>query len=213
MGWTSTRPRTPTWWRGATCARRYPAFAARHSIAVRQRHHLPHAYLVVSPGNSHRRTRRINHRAWPGAHWQALLATLPPDLPVVLLGARGDEPLPATADAGARQVLDLVGQTSVAEMVTIIAHAKALVVTDTGTAHVAAAVNTPVVCLIGPTNPAVTGPYATPHNVVHTLSVGVPCSPCHGTDVMRRCTANRCMQQITPKRVRDTLLEAGIVSP
>lgn len=179
--------------------------------AVRRRHALPDAYLAVCPGNSHRRTRRINHRAWPHEHWSALLATLPPELPVVVIGAPGDEPLRAAAQPGARRVIDLAGQTSVADMVTIVAHATGLVVTDTGAAHVAAAVNTPVLCLIGPTNAAVSGPYATPRNVVRTLSVGLPCSPCHDTDAMRQCTANRCMQQITPQRVLHTLQESGII--
>jgi ADP-heptose:LPS heptosyltransferase len=173
---------------------------------------LPDAYLTVSPGNSHRRTRRLNHRAWSSEHWHALIEMLPPDLPVVVIGAKGDEPLSGLAQARSNRIINLAGKTTIAEMITIISHAKGLIVTDTGTAHVAAATATPVFCLHGPTNAAISGPYSTPHNVVHTLSVGLPCSPCHDTPVMRQCRANLCMQQITPQRVMHSLQMAGIIA-
>jgi ADP-heptose:LPS heptosyltransferase len=179
---------------------------------VRARFALPATFLAVSPGNSHRRRHRINHRAWPRGHWVQLLELLPSDLPIVVLGARGEEPLAALVDHLPHRVIDLTGQTSIAELVTIVALARGLVVTDTGPAHVAAAVNTPVVCLIGPTAAAVTGPYATAHNVVRTLSVGLPCAPCHDTPAMRACTVNRCMLQLSPQAVLHALEHSGILS-
>jgi ADP-heptose:LPS heptosyltransferase len=188
-----------------------PTIRGKPFDAVQQQFALPETYLAVSLGNSHRRKRRINHRAWPRSNWAQLIDLLPSDLPVIAIGARGEEPLAAGFQSYPNRIIDLTGHTSIAEMITIIAHAKGLIVTDTGTAHVAAAVNTPVVCLIGPTTGAVTGPYATSRNVVHTLSVGLPCSPCHDTPAMRQCRVNLCMQQITPQKVMHSMRLAGVL--
>jgi ADP-heptose:LPS heptosyltransferase len=226
VGWFFTDPRPEV---GIHCVQMYlsvasPALgvAAREAAVprvygappddVRRRFGLPKRYLVVSPGNSHRHQHRLNHRAWPREQWLQLLALIPPDLPVIVLGAPGDDPLAPVLPADQARVMNLAGRTSVAELTTIIALADALVVTDTGTAHIAAAVNTPVVCLVGPTNPAVTGPYRTSHNVVEVVAMGLACSPCHDTPVMRQCTANRCMQEITPHRVMQSLVRAGVLS-
>jgi ADP-heptose:LPS heptosyltransferase len=179
---------------------------------VRRRFGLPKRYLVVSPGNSHRHQHRLNHRAWPREQWLQLLALIPPDLPVIVLGAPGDDPLAPVLPADQARVMNLAGRTSVAELTTIVGLADGLVVTDTGTAHVAAAVHTPVVCLFGPTNAVVNGPYRTPDNVVKVVSMGLACAPCHDTPAIRQCAANRCMQEITPQRVLHALAEAGVVS-
>ena len=58
-------------------------------------------------------------------------------------------------------------------MVSVVEKSKALIVTDTGTAHIASAVNTTVFCLIGPTPEEQTGPYKTPFNEVHIINAGL----------------------------------------
>ena len=86
-----------------------------------------------------------------------------------------------------------------------------MIVTDTGTAHISSAVNTPVFCLIGPTPHEQTGPYKTPFNEVHIISAGLSCSPCYKTDVMKACKDNICMKNIKPLKVLDLLNEAKIL--
>ena len=66
--------------------------------------------------------------------------------------ARGDGPH-AAASAGDRGV-DLGGATSMPELAEVLAHADCVVVGNTGPAHLAAAVGTPVVSLFAPTVPA-----------------------------------------------------------
>jgi ADP-heptose:LPS heptosyltransferase len=46
---------------------------------------------------------------------------------------------------------------------------------DTGPLHVAAALGTPVVALLGPTEPRRTGPY---RQLEHVLQLNLPCVPC-----------------------------------
>jgi ADP-heptose:LPS heptosyltransferase len=73
-------------------------------------------------------------------------------------------------------VLDLGGATSMAELAEVLAGADAVVVGNTGPAHLAAAVGTPVISLFAPTVPPVRWrPWKVPHEL---LFVDVPCAGC-----------------------------------
>ena len=172
---------------------------------------LPENYIVFSPSNSHNKKKRINYRAWPYYRWKELLDMMPKNQKIVMVGASNEveffEPLKPYSE----NVIDLVGKISVVELVSVIEHAKALVVTDTGTAHIASAVNTPVFCLIGPTPAEQTGPYKTPYNKVEIIRLGLECSPCYKSDVMKKCQDNICMKNITPQMVIDRLKENNII--
>lgn len=179
--------------------------------AVQDKLSLPEKFLLLSPSNSHNKTKKINYRAWPQEHWKRLVALLPADLPIVIIGGAGEEPFFESIKPYPPNVIDLVGKTSISEVIAIVGHAKALVVTDTGTAHIASAMNTPVFCLIGPTPSEMTGPYRSSTNEVHILSAHLPCSPCYKTAVMRGCKDNICMRYITPQQVVDSLTSANVV--
>ena len=171
---------------------------------VRRRFDLPDRYLVVNPTNSHFHARDYrSHRSWPVTHWRELLERLAQERSetVVLIGGRSEdayfrllEPVPAG-------VLSLVGRTSLTELVGVLAGARALVTTDTGPSHLAAAVGTPVLAIFGPSDHRKTGPFATADNLVRILSAGLDCSPCSHTDRIRSCPDNRCMQAVPPERV------------
>ena len=71
---------------------------------------------------------------------------------------------------------------------------------DTGPLHLAHAVGTPVVCVMGPTDPERNGPYRAPGSVVvHRL----PCSFCY----QRLDEAKPCLLNISPERVVEKALE------
>ncbi len=108
-------------------------------------------------------------------------------------------------------MLDLVAKTSLVELIGVIDGACGLVATDTGTAHMASAVNTEVFALIGPTPADVTGPYQSPYNKVHIISANLECSPCYKTEVMKNCKDNICMKQITTQMVLDEINSAKIL--
>lgn len=173
--------------------------------AVQAKLSLPEKYLLLSPSNSHNKKKGINYRAWPQDHWKTLIALLPADVPIVLIGGAGEEPFFESIKPYPPNVIDLVGKTSISEVIAIVGQAKALVVTDTGTAHIASAMNTPVFCLIGPTPAEMTGPYRSHTNEVHILWAQLPCSPCYKTEVMKGCKDNICMRLITPQQVVDAL--------
>ncbi|GBC64017.1 lipopolysaccharide heptosyltransferase I [Desulfonema ishimotonii] len=98
------------------------------------------------------------------------------------------------------------GRTSLKVLAALCRKARFVISTDTGPMHLAAAVETPVVALFGPTAPWRTGPFGAGNRVIRT---GLPCSPCF----KRQCTRkdHMCMRGI---RVRDVMAEirrAGIL--
>ncbi|MEZ4387938.1 MAG: glycosyltransferase family 9 protein [Candidatus Krumholzibacteriia bacterium] len=169
-------------------------------------------YLVVNPTNSQfRKQDHRSYRAWPVAHWRELLAKLAagPDQ-VVLIGGRAEEAYFGLLEPLPDGVVSLAGRTSLAQLMAVLDGARALVTTDTGPAHLAAALATPVVAIFGPSDHRKTGPFATPSNTVAILRAGLPCSPCVFTGELERCPANRCMQLVTPDQVLAALARIAV---
>ena len=73
-----------------------------------------------------------------------------------------------------------------------------LVGSDSGPAHLASAVGTPVVAIFGPKDPNVYAPYG-PNNAV--VRAAVPCSPCK----RRKCDRMECMTSLSAEVVYDTV--------
>jgi ADP-heptose:LPS heptosyltransferase len=120
-------------------------------LAMRIGMHNPAAalgrYVVVHPGAT------VPARAWSAASNRALVRALAArGRRVVVTGGHGERELCA-AVAG-DDALNLAGRTDFATLGAVIAGAAALVVGNTGAAHVAAAVGTPTVSLFAPTIPA-----------------------------------------------------------
>jgi ADP-heptose:LPS heptosyltransferase len=121
-------------------------------------------YVVVHPGAT------VPARAWDATSNRELVAALTVrGETVVVTGGAGERELcayvagGAAADGGGR-VANLAGATDFVTLARVIADADALVVGNTGAAHVAAAVGTPVVSLFPPTIPAARfRPWMVPH--------------------------------------------------
>jgi heptosyltransferase-1 len=90
--------------------------------------------------------------------------------------------------------INLGGRTSLSELAYLYKKALLVITTDSGPMHLAAAVETPVIALFGPTDPARTGPYGKGHTIVRTE---LQCSPCF----LKRCASKKCMKEILPEQV------------
>ncbi len=126
------------------------------SLAV----NLPPKYVVINPSASKQ------ERNWTLAGYQSLIHFFAERaIPVVLTGSPAQQEVnfantllddPAIEKTA---VINLVGKTSIAQMMSVI-HSSALVISpDTGPAHIATLVGTPVVGLYAHSNPKRTGPY------------------------------------------------------
>ncbi|RGC67328.1 D-glycero-beta-D-manno-heptose-1,7-bisphosphate 7-phosphatase [Micromonospora sp. MW-13] len=130
----------------------------------------PPGYVVVHPGSS------ASARACPAELAARIVRVLAgAGHRVVVTGGPGEREL--TARVAAAGGTDLGGRTGLAELAGIIAGAGALVVGNTGPAHLAAALGTPVVSLFAPTVPfGQWGPYRVP-----TVRLGDADAPCRDT--------------------------------
>jgi ADP-heptose:LPS heptosyltransferase len=135
-------------------------------------------YVVVHPGAS------VPARAWSAdANRAAVDALVDAGWCVAVTGGSGERAL--TAHVAGRHrgaVVDLGGATDLAGLAAVIEGAGAIVVGNTGAAHVAAAVATPVVSIYAPTVPAVRWrPWLVPHVLLGRQDIGC-----------RNCRARSC---------------------
>lgn len=103
------------------------------------------------------------HRAWPVEKWIAFLEKLrtKPNVYPILVGGKEDmEICHKISTAFDGQVISLAGNLSLPQTATVLSSCSLVVSADTGPAHLAVAVGTPVLGLYGPTLPARNGPYA-----------------------------------------------------
>ena len=92
---------------------------------------------------------------------------------------------------------DFTGGTTLGQLAALLVHSSLLITNDSGAMHVAAATQTPILALFGPTDPAKTSPYGVRYRI---LRGAVPCSPC----LLRECpTDHRCMRGIEVNEVLD----------
>ena len=126
-------------------------------------------YVVVHPGAS------VPARAWaPERNAELVEGLREAGRRVVVTGSPAEREL--TAAVAGTDAIDLGGATDLAGLAAVLARASAVVVGNTGPAHLAAAVGTPVVSLFAPTVPVVRWrPWAVLHEL---LFVDVPCAGC-----------------------------------
>lgn len=133
------------------------------------------SYVVLHPGTS------VPARAWAPERFAALAAALRAGgRRVVVTGGPDERRLTSTVRGSTAGVVDLGGLTTLAELAAVLAGADAVVVGNTGPAHLAAAVGTPVVSVFAPTVPAERWvPYGIPLRVLGDQDIA--CAGCRAT--------------------------------
>jgi heptosyltransferase-2 len=91
-------------------------------------------------------------------------------------------------------VVDLVGRTTLRQLVGVIARCAAFVSNDSGAMHVAAALGVPLTAIFGPTDERATAPGGS--GAIDVVARDVFCRPC----LLRECPIDhRCMRGITAR--------------
>lgn len=148
-------------------------------------------YLVLHPGAT------VPARRWPAHRCaEAVEALTARGHRVLVTGSPSEKDL--TAEVAGETGVDLGGATGFAELAGVLAGAEAVIVGNTGPAHLAAAVGTPVVSLFSPVVPAVRwAPYRVP-----TALLGDQTAACRGTRA-RECPlpGHPCLTTVTAEDV------------
>jgi ADP-heptose:LPS heptosyltransferase len=180
-------------------ARALLARLPRPRVLVQTGSHAARAWLTP-------RRRRDPHTRWLRAAGRALGQHLRASL-VLQSGIGGREAVAARQVAGSLRargfdVLHLEGL-DLDGLGGVLAEVDALVSANTGPAHLAAALGTPLVLLEGPSTRA-----ARPWRAARTTAIlnrSLSCSPCRGTSHGRACRIPRCLDGIPPSQVSDAL--------
>ncbi len=103
-------------------------------------------YFLVAPGA------QVEGKRWPLRNFREVIDKIQQNsgMTAVICGATGEEGLGvALSSASHGNILDYVGRTTLIELIALIAGAKMVLSNDSAAIHIAAAVSTPSVCVLG----------------------------------------------------------------
>lgn len=174
--------------------RRSPRLALTPAEAAWSMDHLgPGDWVAVNPGASYGSAKR-----WFPERFAAVADGLSDEfgVRVVLTGGPGEAEIGRDIEQAMRHApLNLIGRTTVRELMAILAHCKLVVTNDSGPMHVAAAFGVPIVAVFGPTDHTTTSPVGGNCRIVRQE---VECAPC----MLRECPIDhRCMERISANDV------------
>jgi lipopolysaccharide heptosyltransferase III len=176
---------------------RVEALLQAHSLSAR-------GYVHVHPGS------RWLFKCWTAAQSAALLDRIAGDGHAIVITAAPDPRERAMVDAiiegvavaTRRRIVDLGGVLSLPELAALTAKARAFVGVDSAPMHIAAAMQTPVVALFGPSGEFEWGPWQVASRIV--ASDRHPCRPC-GQDGCGGGKVSECLTTLPVARVHDAL--------
>lgn len=162
--------------------------------------------IAMAPGGARNALRDDPLRRWPPEMYaQAAKAEVAKGRRVIIVGGKGDADV-SRFFAGI-PVIDLVGRTSVPELVSALRAADVVLTHDSLALHLARLVRTPVVAIFGPTSPYEKIPAAAlrqidpaEHGVIALWGgESLPCRPCYDGVNYSACPVNECMRTISPE--------------
>ena len=158
--------------------------------------------VAVAPGA------RWETKRWPVEYFGQTVGDLEGRLGVrcVLIGGKDEAELCGQVmQTSASAPVNLAGLTSLPQLVAVLARADVVLCHDSAAAHLAAALDRPLVCLTGPTNPRRTGPYG---RLAQVLQLPVDCAPCYLRRLSQCPHQHRCLRELESKAVTSAVLGA-----
>jgi ADP-heptose:LPS heptosyltransferase len=180
---------------------------------------LPENFLALHVGGGVNAKTDFSLKQWPhtGEFLNSVLSET--NLNVVLLGTKDDrtefeKTFELRADIESKRLFNIMGETSVRDLVSIIRRSRIFVGPDSGPLHIADLLNIPSLGLYGPTSPISWGLLGKSSRVLKT---DVPCSPCY-KDVgnFPECGfEHRCMKDLSVMDVKKEFMSLllGSTSP
>ena len=165
---------------------------------------LPVPVVALAPGGARNILSDVPLKRWPLSHYADLARRLlAQGCGVVLTGAASD--VWVREGFAGLGVLDLIGKTSVLELLGLYAACDAVVTHDSGPLHLARLAGAPLVALFGPTVPA-EFVRADSRTVVLWGGAHLPCRPCYDGRRFADCHDNVCMQSVSPGEVEAVVM-------
>jgi heptosyltransferase I len=170
------------------------------ALEVLEAHPEPFALLHPGAGWANKR--------YPPERWGAVARRLRAEagLATWVAVARGEEDLAAAVEASSAGAARTVPASDLPTLAALIRRARLMLGGDTGPTHLAHALGTPVLMVMGPTDPERHGPYAAPERAVFKR---LPCSFCY----KRLDEPKACMLEVFPDQVAERARALLALSP
>jgi heptosyltransferase-1 len=152
----------------------------------------PSPFVLLHPGAG------WGNKTYPPAWWAETLRLLhaATGLRARVAAAPGEEATAAAVAAGAGPAAELTSAPDLPALAALLRQAALVLGGDSGPIHLAHAMGTPVLMVMGPTDPLRHGPYGAPERAIHRR---LPCSFCY----RRFAEAKACLLEIPPERLAE----------
>lgn len=162
--------------------------------------------IVVHPGCAvYKNEKDITNslRSWDLDNYLEVFSHLPNDIQIILTGVHpAEKKANSYIQKRSPRTTAIFDIPNIRAMAWVIARSKLVITLDTGTLHIAAATDTPIIGLFGPSDPGKYGPWRKNITYVRT-GQHLSCWPC---DQNATCGGNNiCMASITPEDVLDAV--------
>lgn len=167
-------------------------------------------FVVVAPGGGESWGKDAGFKRWPGRFFAQSLQFLKARMDyegVLILGSKAEEALAKELEENSPvPIVNLCGQTSLAQSAAILEKSLLLLANDGGLVHLAHALGVPLVALYGPVDPKVYGPFPVRETAVPIERKGLPCRPCYFRfRYNSSCPDRECLENLSPEEVFSTL--------
>ncbi|MBI4178148.1 glycosyltransferase family 9 protein [bacterium] len=165
---------------------------------------ISNAYVLIHPGSD----AGVPYKRWPVDRYAAVTRALASSGHVVAVtGVASERPLvPAFLEIPGCRVL--IGRTSLADLIDLVAGSSLVITNDTGPSHIAAALGRPCISITGFADPKIYHPYPEPHRALHHP---ISCGPCFGGGFdPQDCPYRSCLNLVT---VEEVLVNAAEMIP
>ena len=171
--------------------------AAREILAA-----LPEPFVLIHPGAG------WANKIYPPERWGEVARRLreATGLPAVVAMARGEEELAAAIETSSGGAARAVAAPGLPALAALLRRARLVLGGDSGPTHLAHALGTPVLMVMGPTDPERNGPYGAPERAIWRR---LPCSFCH----RRFSETKACLLEIPADRMAKRAEELLQLSP
>jgi lipopolysaccharide heptosyltransferase II len=158
----------------------------------------------IAPGAGASWGKDASIKHWPAIRYAQLADNILNDFQVkiLLLGDEQERPIAdIIVNTMTHKAIDLVGKTTLEELLAIISELRLLITNDGGPLHIAVAEGVNTVSIFGPVDDLVYGPYPPDEN--HTvIKQNLPCRPCYHNFKMPICDREReCIKSISTEEV------------
>ena len=165
--------------------------------------------IGIAPGGGASWGKDASLKHWPASKFAELADKIIKDYNAKIL-ILGDESERYIADTivkeTSEELIDLVGKTSLEELISIISNIDILIANDGGTLHIAVALGKKTISFFGPVDPKVYGPYPPDEKRHIVLKKTLECSPCYRNFRLTKCQKNRaCLEEISVEQALDAL--------